>query len=149
MCSCPDSGRAASAAADAAHHAREPRRPRSYVHSASGSSTAIGPIRCPVLCATRYGASANARPPASAAARGTASSRSHAHAAPPARTYDRSTNAFHATTGPASAASADQGSPNSQPRKTDVGSAAGWNEYGSRHSRSSPRARLCPASQSW
>ena len=48
----------------------------------------MGPSRWPTLCSTRYGAIANTSPPASAAARGSPSSRSQAHANSPARHVD-------------------------------------------------------------
>jgi hypothetical protein len=66
--------------------------PENVVHSwisfkvVNGNSIEIGPSRWPTLCWTRYGAIANANPPASAGPRGRSSSRSQAHAASPART---------------------------------------------------------------
>ena len=68
-----------SAAAVSAPQAGAPRdvparRDRSKAQSASGTSTAIQPSRCPPLWTRRYGAIANARPPSAAAATGRSSS---------------------------------------------------------------------------
>ena len=105
----------------------------SIASSDSGRNSDTGPSRWPVLWATRYGASANARPPTSDAPRGSPSERSQAHAAPPAAGYVRSVKTFHASTAPSAATSGQYGSPKTSPWKFARGESSGRKLYGSRH----------------
>ena len=117
----------------------------STAQSDSGSSIEIGPSRCPVLWATRYGASAKARPPTSAAPSPSPSDRSQSAAKPPAPRYESSTNAFQAPTVSSTRSSGHQTSANGQPAKFMRGSTSGWNEYGSSHG-AAARSIWCPGS---
>ena len=116
---CPESGIAVIAAA-AQNGFRF-----SIASSDSGRNSEIGPSRWPVLCATRYGASANARPPTSDAPRGSPSERSHAHVAPPAAVYVNSVKTFHASTAPSSVNRGQYGRPNARPWKFARGESSG------------------------
>jgi len=124
---CPDSGIAVIAAA-AQNGLRF-----STASSESGRKSEIGPSRWPVLCTTRYGASANASPPTNAAPRGSPTARSHAHAATPAAVYVSSVKMFHASTAPNAANRGQYGSPKTSPAKFARGEISGWKLYGSSH----------------
>ncbi len=109
-------------------------------------STAIQPSKWPALCARRYGAIANARPPRKAAARGSRSWRSQPYVTRPAATIPASSSTFQATTGPNAASSGQKGIPNGQPLRFSCCSVSGWKLYGSRHG-AAPCPSWWPSSQ--
>ena len=126
---------------------RDPFLARSSPYRDRGRSIAIHARRWPALhCAWRYGAIANASPPASDAPRGVPTSRSQSAVKPPAPRKPSRRKTFHASTVPSTAWSGQYTYPNGQPARFQRGLTSGWKLYGSRHG-ARPCSSWCPTSQ--